>query len=119
MDEGTTPTDIYELVARHFHEAYERLAPDFGYKTREASAVPWEDVPEANKRLMEATVAEVFEQVGYWRADVSDQCQHCEPDRLYQRWSKDKGMYYDAEDEDDLPVFVVREAAHNVQDPTH
>ena len=44
-----------ELLARRFHEAYERLAPDFGYKTREASAVPWDDVPEANKALMIAT----------------------------------------------------------------
>lgn len=49
-----------EELARLFHEAYERLAPDFGYKTREASAVPWEDVPPSNKQLMVATAAEVL-----------------------------------------------------------
>jgi hypothetical protein len=38
-------------VARAFHEAYERLAPDFGYRTREASAKPWADVPEQNRAL--------------------------------------------------------------------
>jgi hypothetical protein len=46
-----------EKVAQAFHEAYERLAPGFGYKTREASAVPWEDVPANNKALMVAVVA--------------------------------------------------------------
>ncbi|MGW4639574.1 hypothetical protein ACWEN6_13650 [Sphaerisporangium sp. NPDC004334] len=51
-----------ELVARAFHESYERLAPSFGYATREASAVPWEDVPERNKRLMVAVAAELLDQ---------------------------------------------------------
>jgi hypothetical protein len=49
-----------ERVARHFHEAYERLAPSHGYETRKASAVPWEDVPYANRSLMLAVVAEVL-----------------------------------------------------------
>ena len=48
-----------EELAKKFHETYERLAPDFGYKTRDASAVPWEDVPEANKNLMIAVCAEL------------------------------------------------------------
>ena len=48
-----------EFIARAFHEAYERLAPQFGYRTREASAVPWEDVPQANRDLMVATAASV------------------------------------------------------------
>lgn len=48
-----------EALARRFHETYERLAPSFGYKTREASAVPWESVPEANKALMIAVCAEL------------------------------------------------------------
>lgn len=59
----TTPDGLTEsedeAVARAFHEAYERLAPQFGYRTREASAVPWEDVPQANRDLMVATVASV------------------------------------------------------------
>ena len=44
-----------EFVAKKFHEAYERLAPEFGYTTRMSSAQPWEDVPEPNKSLMIAT----------------------------------------------------------------
>lgn len=43
-----------------FHEAYERLAPNYGYKTREASAVPWEKVPASNKALMRAVCAELL-----------------------------------------------------------
>jgi len=53
-----TVPDI-DMLARRFHEAYERLAPDYGYETRPESAVPWEDVPEANRRLMIAVCEEV------------------------------------------------------------
>lgn len=53
----TTP----EALAQRFHETYERLAPGFGYETREASAVPWDDVPEANKALMVAVCAEILD----------------------------------------------------------
>lgn len=49
-----------ESVAKLFHETYERLAPHFGYDTREATRVPWEQVPERNKRLMIATTAELL-----------------------------------------------------------
>ena len=52
-----------ETVAKHFHEAYERLAPDYGYKTREASAVPWEEVPEQNRNLMIAVCRELIERL--------------------------------------------------------
>ena len=48
-----------ESVARQFHEAYERLAPSFGYETRKASALPWEQIPENNRRLMIAVASEV------------------------------------------------------------
>jgi hypothetical protein len=48
-----------EALARAFHEAYERLAPSFGYETRKDTAVPWEDVPEPNRSLMIAVAAEV------------------------------------------------------------
>ncbi len=41
-----------ETLARLFHENYERLAPEFGYRTREASRVPW---PPPNADLMIAT----------------------------------------------------------------
>lgn len=50
-----------ENVAKAFHETYERLAPEHGYKTRVPSAVPWADVPEGKKALMIAVVAELFE----------------------------------------------------------
>lgn len=50
-----------ENVARAFHEAYERLAPDHGYETRKESAVPWDEVPEHNRALMVAVVADLFE----------------------------------------------------------
>ena len=46
-------------IARMFHEVYERLAPTFGYRTREESAVPWEKVPAKNRDLMTATVGAV------------------------------------------------------------
>ena len=41
-----------EHLAMFFHSTYEDLAPNYGYKTRVASAVPWGNVPEANRRLM-------------------------------------------------------------------
>lgn len=56
---STAPQDL----AQRFHETYERLAPNFGYKTRETSAKPWEQVPEQNKRLMIAVCAEILAEV--------------------------------------------------------
>jgi oligoendopeptidase F len=50
-----------EELAELFHATYERLAPEYAYKTREASAVPWSDVPENNKRLMIAVCAEILQ----------------------------------------------------------
>jgi len=49
-----------ESVAKLFHETYERLAPAFNYETRRGTRVPWEKVPERNKRLMVAVAAEVL-----------------------------------------------------------
>lgn len=49
-----------EVLAKTFHETYERIAPEFGYKTREESAKPWEEVPEQNKNLMIAVCAVVL-----------------------------------------------------------
>lgn len=50
-----------EEVAAAFHEAYERLAPGYGYATRPESAVPWLAVPEQNRRLMVAVVGELVQ----------------------------------------------------------
>lgn len=49
-----------EAVAKLFHEIYERLAPQFGYETRKASAKPWDQVPENNRKLMVAVCAELI-----------------------------------------------------------
>jgi Caspase domain len=49
-----------ESVAKLFHEAYERLAPAFGYETRRETRLPWEKVPERNRRHMIASTAEVL-----------------------------------------------------------
>jgi hypothetical protein len=54
---------LAEGLARRFHETYERLAPHFNYETRPESAVAWEDVPEANRRLMVATCEAIFDEV--------------------------------------------------------
>jgi hypothetical protein len=48
------------MIACHFHDTYERLAPKFGYDTRAASRRPWCSVPEANRSLMVATVRVVL-----------------------------------------------------------
>ena len=58
---GYEPGGEAEIIACFFHNTYERLAPEFGYKTREASAVPWVDVPVANKSLMVAVVQELLD----------------------------------------------------------
>lgn len=52
--------DGWERIARCFHRAYEDLAPEHGYETREESAVPWDQVPLQNRRLMIRTVGHVL-----------------------------------------------------------
>lgn len=64
----TNRDELVEAVARAFHGAYERLAPGFHYDTRPESAVPWERVPDTNRKLMVAVVGEVVPLV---EADVS------------------------------------------------
>jgi hypothetical protein len=56
-------TEDDEQIARLFHETYERLAPEYGYKTREASAVSWEQVPVRNHDLMVAVAGVVAKAV--------------------------------------------------------
>jgi hypothetical protein len=55
------PSVAAEILAQKFHETYERLAPDYGYKTREASAKPWSEVPQQNKSLMIAVCQELID----------------------------------------------------------
>jgi hypothetical protein len=54
------PKTTAEFIAAEFHAAYEELAPEHGYETRKESAVPWEQVPEQNRRLMQAVVGRLF-----------------------------------------------------------
>jgi len=56
----TAPALDPSVYAQRFHEAYERLAPTFGYETRPESAVPWDEVPEENRQLMIAVCAVVL-----------------------------------------------------------
>lgn len=55
---------LAEEVAKKFHENYEKLAPSYGYTTREATARPWESLPPENKGLMIATAGEVLDWLG-------------------------------------------------------
>lgn len=64
--------DTVERLAQALHEAYERLAPQFGYTTRRVSAVPWEDVPAENRSLMIAVVGEVVAPALLALADRAD-----------------------------------------------
>jgi len=52
-------------LAQVFHEVYEEMAPHFDYKTRDASAVPWADVPENNRKLMIAVSARIISRL-FW-----------------------------------------------------
>ncbi len=47
---------VAERVAKRFHYHYEKQAPDYGYKTRKATAVPWSKLPKSNKQLMISSV---------------------------------------------------------------
>jgi len=51
-----------EGIAKAFHESYERQAGDYNYTTRKSSAVPWEAVPDNNKRLMIAVATDLLDQ---------------------------------------------------------
>lgn len=49
-----------EQFARLFHEVYERLAPNFGYETRPASQVPFDQLSANLQNLMVAVCEEVL-----------------------------------------------------------
>lgn len=63
MNAQRYPTIEPATLAQWFHEAYESLAPSFGYETREATAVPWSAVPEPNRSLMVAVAGEVLDRL--------------------------------------------------------
>jgi hypothetical protein len=54
-----TPEDL----ARFIHKQYEALAPAFGYKTRNASKFPFDEIPENNRKLMIAVSILAYEKM--------------------------------------------------------
>jgi uncharacterized membrane protein len=56
-----TVTEAAEEIAQSFHSVYEKLAPRFGYETKEASRTAWSQVPEKNRTLMIATVQRLLD----------------------------------------------------------
>jgi hypothetical protein len=52
-----TPEDLAQFI----HEQYERLAPAFGYETRNISKLPFDEIPENNRKLMIAVSILVLE----------------------------------------------------------
>lgn len=93
------PTDP-EAVARQFHETYERLAPAHGYATREASAKPWEQVPEQNRGLMIAVAAELladWQQAEWRQAFVPIPPQPAAPTQVSEYHVGDRVQVVDAE----------------------
>ncbi len=58
-----------ENLARRFHETYEVLAPNYGYKTREESRKPWADIPPNNRALMIATADVLLDEMEVERDD--------------------------------------------------
>lgn len=70
---GVAPVEVTrDELARQFHETYERLAPSFDYSTRIESAVPWDDVPDANKSLMLAVADFLLSRFRVSRRDGED-----------------------------------------------
>lgn len=67
-----------EELARRFHDTYETLAPHFGYETRAASAVPWEQVPANNKNLMIAVCRTLLAFLQGDDQALAQQCRYCE-----------------------------------------
>ena len=87
--------EVAETLAQLFHETYERLAPSFGYKTREASAVPWEQVPEGNRQLIIAVCKEILD--GNLGSALA-------PKVLARGWAKPQEMWE--------PVFILGECVN-------
>lgn len=69
--------ELADRLARSFHEAYERLAPSFGYETRTDTR---EFDPESqNGRLMIAVCAELQSQLRAAASGVVCHCAACDP----------------------------------------
>lgn len=64
------PVVSAEDVARKFHQVYEALAPQYNYKTRGDTALPWEQLPENSRRLMVDTSLHILRWMGLDECDV-------------------------------------------------
>lgn len=65
-----------EQLAQFFHETYNRLAPEFGHRKRQAKAKPWTELSEPNKNLLTAVAREMLfvldsEYVLKWNAECA------------------------------------------------
>jgi hypothetical protein len=60
--------DLIERLCERMHDAYEAAAAREGWKTQDASRVPWATVPEANKRTMRAAVKALLDALDEERA---------------------------------------------------
>jgi len=58
---GCMGNDSHVRIAMAFHESYEGLAAFYGYETRPASAVPWDQLPPENRNLMCSTVKDLID----------------------------------------------------------
>lgn len=52
---------LEEVIAKEFHETYERLAPEHGYSARKGERVEWAELTEQNKNLMIAVVKDLLQ----------------------------------------------------------
>lgn len=52
--------NLIEHLCALQHDAYEAAAVSAGWSTQQASRKPWEDVPEANKETMRASMRAVL-----------------------------------------------------------
>jgi hypothetical protein len=43
---------VEEIIGQFFHDEYERLAPEHGWETQDATRVHWNDLPPNNRALM-------------------------------------------------------------------
>ena len=67
--------EIIEKVCRAMHDAYEAAAKLEGWKTQESCQVPFDDLPEANRRTMRASAMAAIEALtaaGYGRARTKE-----------------------------------------------
>lgn len=74
-----------DQLAKLFHDQYERLAPEYGYKTREASAVPWDEVPKQNKDLMIAVAGRIIYKLKLNQEKKMTEAQFITPDQLAEK----------------------------------